>query len=121
MEYYRGKLLANIACFAVDKKAHWFSNTLSTDSLGAEAWAAQFHVWRMDWTSEFIALYCDELLLNKVPLDSLVNRDGTGFNPFRQPHYMLINLAIGGDNGGDPSGTKFPQRLEVNYVRVYEW
>jgi len=121
MEYYRGKLLANIACLGVDKKAHWFSNTLSTDSLGAEAWAARFHVWRMDWTSEFIALFCDDQLLNKVSLDSLVNRDGTGLNPFRQPHYMLINLAIGGDNGGDPSGTKFPQRLEVDYVRVYEW
>jgi len=121
MEYYRGKLLANIACLGTDKKAHWFSNTFSTDSLGAAAWAAQFHVWRMDWTSEFIALFCDEQLLNKVSLDSLVNRDGSGFNPFRQPHYMLINLAIGGDNGGDPSGTSFPQRLEVDYVRVYEW
>ncbi len=120
MEYYRGKLLANIACLGADKKAYWFSNTFSTDSLGAAAWAAKFHVWRMDWTSEFIALYCDEQLLNKVALDSLINRDGTGFNPFRQPHYMLINLAIGGDNGGDPSGTSFPQRLEVDYVRVYE-
>jgi hypothetical protein len=59
-------------------------------------------------------------LLNKVPLDSLVNRDGTGFNPFLQPHYMLLNLAIGGDNGGDPSGTAFPQRLEVDYIRVYQ-
>lgn len=120
MEYYRGKLLANIACAGTDKKAHWYSNTISTDSLGAAAWAAQFHVWRMDWTKEYIALYCDDQLLNKVALDSLVNRDGSGFNPFRQPHYMLINLAIGGDNGGDPSGTAFPQRLEVDYVRVYQ-
>ena len=121
MEYYRGKLLANIACLGADNKAYWFSNTFSTDSLGAAAWAAQFHVWRMDWTSEFIALFCDDQLLNKVSLDSLINRDGTGVNPFRQPHYMLINLAIGGDNGGEPNGAGFPQRLEVDYVRVYEW
>ena len=119
MEYYRGKLLANIAGLGTDKKAFWFSNTFSTDSLGTSEWAAQFHIWRMDWTKEYIALFCDEQLLNKVPLDSLENRDGSGFNPFRQPHYMLVNLAIGGDNGGDPSGTAFPQRLEVDYIRVY--
>lgn len=120
MEYYRGKLLANIACMDTDKKALWFSNRFSTDSLGAATWSEEFHVWRMDWTKEYIALFCDEQLLNKVPLDSLVNRDGSGFNPFRQPHYMLVNLAIGGDNGGDPSGTAFPQRLEVDYIRVYQ-
>jgi len=120
MEYYRGKLLANIACKGADKHAYWFSNTFSTDSLGADDWSRQFHVWRMDWIRESIALYCDDHLLNKVRLDSLTNGDGSGFNPFHQPHYMLINLAIGGDNGGDPSGTGFPQRLEVDYVRVYK-
>jgi photosystem II CP47 chlorophyll apoprotein len=43
-----------------------------------------------------------------------------GFNPFNQPHYMLLDLAIGGDNGGDPSTTEFPNRFEVDYVRVYQ-
>jgi beta-glucanase (GH16 family) len=120
MEYYRGKLLANIACLGDNKKAHWFSNVFSFDSLGGSAWADRFHTWRMDWTPDFIALFCDDQLLNKVALDSLVNKDGSGFNPFRQPHYMLLNLAIGGDNGGDPSATIFPQRMEVDYVRVYK-
>jgi beta-glucanase (GH16 family) len=120
MEYYHGKLLANIASLGTDKKAQWFSHTFNTDSLGGNSWASRFHVWRMDWTEEFIALYMDNQLLNKVMLDSLVNKDGTGFNPFKQPHYMLLNLALGGMNGGDPSGTSFPQKFEVDYVRVYQ-
>jgi beta-glucanase (GH16 family) len=120
MEYYRGKLLANIACLAADKKAQWFSTEHSTDSLGGKKWASVFHVWRMDWTADFIALYVDDGLLNKVPLDSLVNKDGSGTNPFKQPHYMLLNLAIGGQNGGDPSHTIFPQKFEIDYVRVYQ-
>ena len=90
------------------------------DSLGGTAWSKQFHVWRMDWTEEFIALYCDNQLLNKVTLDQVVNKNGSGFNPFKQHHYMLINLALGGMNGGDPSQTKFPTRMEVDYVRVYQ-
>jgi beta-glucanase (GH16 family) len=120
MEYYGGKLLANIACLGSDRRPEWFSNTFKTDSLGAMAWASRFHVWRMDWTKEFIALYMDDVLLNKVAVDILTNKDGTGFNPFRQPHYMLLNFAIGGQNGGDPSTTSFPRKFEVDYVRVFQ-
>lgn len=120
MEYYRGKLLANVACLGKDRKAEWYSNKFSTDSLGGTSWAEKFHVWRMDWTEEYIALYIDDQLLNKVNLDQLANKDDSGFNPFKQPHYMLLNLALGGQAGGDPSQTIFPQRFEVDYVRVYQ-
>ena len=120
MEYYRGKLLANIACMGYDKKTQWFSTTKPTDSLGGKKWASQFHVWRMDWTETSIGLYVDGQLLNKVSMDSLVNKDGSNFNPFKQPHYILLNLAIAGANGGDPSTTEFPKRFEIDYVRVYQ-
>lgn len=121
MEYYNKKLLANIAT-GTDKphKAKWFSNTFSTDSLGGQAWADKFHTWRMDWDENEIALYVDDVLLNKVALDKLVNGDGTNINPFKQPHYMLLNVALGGMNGGDPSHTQFPRRFVVDYVRVYQ-
>ena len=33
---------------------------------------------------------------------------------------MLLNLAIGGTQGGDPSKTPFPARFEADYVRVYQ-
>jgi beta-glucanase (GH16 family) len=120
MEYYRGKLLANIALRGENRKTEWFSNTFRTDSLGGKKWADQFHTWRMDWTEEFIALYIDDQLLNKVTMDKLVNKDGSGFHPFKQPHYMLLDLAMGGMNGGDHTGTTFPQKFEVDYVRVYQ-
>jgi beta-glucanase (GH16 family) len=120
MEYYRGKLLANIACLGNNRKAEWYSKTFPVDSMGGTIWANQFHEWRMDWTEAFIALYCDNVLLNKVDVALLNNKDGSGFNPFNQPHYMLLNLAIGGQNGGDPSQTIFPKKFEVDYVRVFQ-
>jgi beta-glucanase (GH16 family) len=120
MEYYRKKLLANIVCLGKDHQAEWFSNRFNIDSMGDKSWALKFHTWRMDWNEKFIALYVDDQLLNKVPVDSLANKDGSGFNPFRQPHYMLLNLAIGGANGGDPSQTSFPKKFEIDYVRVYQ-
>lgn len=120
MEYYRGKLLANIACLGKNRQAEWYSNSFKVDSLGGKTWANQFHVWRMDWTESFIALYCDNQLLNKTDIALLENKDGSGFNPFKQPHFMLLNLAIGGQNGGNPSETIFPQKFEIDYVRVYQ-
>lgn len=120
MEYYKRKLLANIACADANHKALWYSNTFPIDSLGGEKWASQFHIWRMDWDENAISLYLDDVLLNQVKLDQLFNRDGSKVIPFRQPHYMLLNLAIGGMNGGDPSATRFPKKFEVDYVRVYQ-
>ena len=74
----------------------------------------------MDWDERAIVLSVDGQPLNEVPLSRTVNQDGTGRNPFLEPHYMLLNLAVGGTQGGDPSATTFPGRLEVDYVRVYQ-
>lgn len=117
MEYYRDSLLANIAIGTdAPYKAYWYSKKKPVDT----AWASQFHIWRMDWNATAIALYVDDSLMLSVPLDNLVNKDGSGFNPFKQPQYMLLNLAIGGQNGGDPSQTGFAKTFEVDYVRVYQ-
>ncbi len=74
----------------------------------------------MDWDENAIALFVDDILLNRTSLDKLGNKDDTGINPFKQPHYMLLDLALGGMNGGDLTGTRFPNRFEVDYVRVYQ-
>ncbi len=81
-------------------------------------WVSKFHIWRMDWTEDYIRLYLDDELLNETKLSEVANADGS--NPFRQPHYLLLNLAIGGINGGDPSKSDFPLTYEVDYVRVYQ-
>jgi beta-glucanase (GH16 family) len=71
----------------------------------------------MDWDNDSIKLFLDEVLLNATALNKTVNPNGT--NPFHQPHYLLLNLAIGG-NGGDPSKSRFPVKYEIDYVRVYQ-
>jgi beta-glucanase (GH16 family) len=121
MEYYRRMLLANIATGTSRKYSPlWYSKKTSLDSLGGESWAAAFHVWRMDWDESGIVLSVDDRELLKQPMDSLVNRDSLRLNPFKQPMYLILNVALGGDNGGDLSATSFPRRMEVDYVRVYQ-
>lgn len=123
MEYYQvdgeATILANAAWAHESLRAAWdevkipFSQLLETDP----EWTDKFHVWKMEWDEDFIKLYLDEELLNEIDLSQTLNPDG--FNPFHQPHYILLNLAIG-SNGGDPSTTSFPKRYEVDYVRVFQ-
>jgi beta-glucanase (GH16 family) len=118
MEYYKGNILANVACGTATRwQAKWDSSTKAVSSLGT-GWANDFHVWRMDWDDQKIDLYVDDLQMNTTALSSMLNADGT--SPFKQKHYMLVNLAIGGVNGGDPAGTTFPVKYEVDWIRVFQ-
>ena len=121
MEYYRGTLLANVAWGGKGWKAKWDDARIPIANLGGSNWSKEFHIWRMDWDQDSIELYMDDKLLNSTRLSDTINQDAEGKNPFRRPHYILLNLAIGGTNGGDPSGTQFPSRFEVDYVRVYQY
>lgn len=120
MEHYPIKGVPTILANAVWGDHIWDSSytPLSHFTEKDKNWADKFHIWRMDWTEEYIRLYVDDELLNEIDVTKTINPDG--FNPFKQPHYLLINLAIGGDNGGDPSGTDFPIVYEVDYVRIYQ-
>ncbi|MBL8217199.1 MAG: glycoside hydrolase family 16 protein [Bryobacterales bacterium] len=119
MEYYKGTLLANLIWAAPGGPWRTKSFTVKKPiGLFPSEWASQFHTWRMDWDEKRIVLSVDGQVLNDADLDNAGNPDGT--NGFRQPHYLLLNLAIGGQAGGDPSGTKFPSRFEVDWVRVYQ-
>jgi beta-glucanase (GH16 family) len=118
MEYYRGMLLANVAWGgAAGSRPVWADTRTPIASFDA-GWPNAFHIWRMDWDEKTIQLFVDDRRLNEVDLGRTVNQDGTGVNPFRQPQYLLVNLAVGGTSGGDPSTTEFPARYEIDYVRV---
>ena len=123
MEYYQGQILAN-ACWGTKKqwKAKWDSSKTPMSFFKDLQWDQKFHVWRMDWDEEKIELYVDDILLNTIELNKAVNAtEQWGLkHPFKQKHYLLLNLAIGGTNGGDPINTQFPSRYEIDYVRVYQ-
>lgn len=121
MEYYRGTILANVAWRGEgSNQAVWDDVRKPLPELGGAQWAEEFHVWRMEWDERFIRLYVDDLLLNETDLRDPAGAGGAVGNPFHQPHYLILNLAVGGTNGGDPSATDFPARFEVDWVRIYQ-
>ena len=119
MEFYAGKILAN-AAWRDFSETRWWTSHKSISRFEDSAWADQFHVWRMEWDEESIKLYLDDELLNTIMLEYALNDGKAAQTPFQQPHFIIINQAIGGTNGGDPGNTDFPIRYEIDYVRVYQ-
>lgn len=128
MEYYRIKdvphILAN-AAWGTERQwnARWASKAIPfTHFTERDAnWTSKFHIWRMDWDETSIRLYLDDELLNEIPLSQTTNGSLANYtNPFKQPHYLLLNLAIGGIHGGKPDLSAFPMKYEIDYVRVYQ-
>ncbi len=119
MEFYTGGLLAN-AAWGTNQRwvAKWDSVKKPLTEFHDPHWSDKFHVWRMDWDADWIRMYVDDQLMNEVDLSKTVNPDGT--NPFHAPQTMILNLAIGGQSGGDPSKTAFPARYMIDYVRIYQ-
>ena len=77
-----------------------------------------FHVYAVEWTSERMDFFVDD-----TRYFSYVNEHtGEDAWPYDQPFYLILNVAIGGDWGGQKGidDTIFPVRMEVDYVRVYE-
>jgi beta-glucanase (GH16 family) len=121
MEFYRGLLLANVAWGSAESgRAVWAATRKPLTTFADPDWSSKFHVWRMDWDEHWIRLYVDDALLNEVDLTRTINDDGTGVNPFHAPQQIILNLAIGGTSGGDPSHTDFPAKFEIDYVRIFQ-
>jgi len=124
MEFYRYKgdpvVLANVAWSGKGRHNPIWDNyrkPLSELLAKDKKWTQKYHVWRMAWTPTEIKLYLDDMLLNSTMLSKTINADGS--NPFTEPMYFLLNLALG-SNGGTPDPTKSSFLYEVDYVRVYQ-
>ena len=77
----------------------------------------EFHVFAIEWEPQAIRFYVDgDLYATKAPGDLPA---GTRW-VFDRPFFILLNLAVGGNLPGSPDrSTIFPERMLVDYVRVY--
>ena len=120
LEYYSGRIYANFCWAGPGGRDVWNTGSHSIGRFDPRGWKDRFHVWVMEWDEESIRIWMDGILLNTQPMKDVKNLNGEPVNPFLAPQAMRLNLAIGGRQGGDPSRTTFPQRYEVDYVRIYQ-
>ncbi len=78
-----------------------------------------FHVFAIKWAKGKIRWYVDgESYSAKSNWNSSV---GDFPSPFDKPFFLLLNMAVGGNWPGSPNdSTEFPQKMYVDWVRVYQ-
>jgi beta-glucanase (GH16 family) len=132
-------LLANW-CWKANGGDDWYSewNTeeksldtwASAHSTTAGEWLSRFHVWELFWDETTMEISIDGEVVNTQasdisnPATTPTSEDPSDFieHPFLEDQYLLLNLAIGGANGGTPDGQTdwSKMRYEIDYVRYYK-
>jgi beta-glucanase (GH16 family) len=88
------------------------------DSIEVDKPHERFYVYAVQWYPTHMDFFVDDRKYFTF------RNEGTGEAawPFDQPHFLILNLAIGGGWGGQQGidTDAFPQRYEIDYVRVYQ-
>lgn len=99
------------------KLNNWSLGTQKTNKSIIDGVSTDFHVYKMEWSKDYIQFFVDGKLYYTSPNEG----KGSDYYPFNAPQFLLLNLAIGGNLGGPTiNDAIFPCRMEVDYVRVYQ-
>ena len=82
------------------------STTYIQDSSG------EFHIYSLIWTENVIKILLDDVVF--------FERENTQEIPYDNHHYLLLNIAMGGNLGGTIPSDFNNATMEIDYVRVYE-
>jgi len=106
---------ANIHTKAYNHVIH----TNKGNKIGLKAPDEDFHIYALEWFADSMNFFVDD----QKYFSFLNEKTGNDAWPFDKPHYLILNLAIGGDWGGQQGidYSIFPQEMVVDYVRYYEW
>lgn len=76
----------------------------------------KFHVFSLVWDSTKI-----EWLVDDQKYFTGTKEQVNGNYPFDKPFFFILNVAVGGNWPGNPdANTTFPQRMIVDYIRVFQ-
>ncbi len=92
--------------------------TQRNNKMTLETNRTQFHTYAIEWTDKQIDAFVDDSLYFTYQKES----DDPMVWPFNKNFHLLLNVAVGGDWGGQQgvNDSIFPVAMEVDYVRVYK-
>lgn len=74
-----------------------------------------YHVFSIIWTKDRITWLLDGKQYH------MMNITPDTMDEFRTPHFLILNLAVGGNWPGSPdASTVFPQEMLIDYVRIFQ-
>jgi beta-glucanase (GH16 family) len=76
-----------------------------------------FHTYSLEWDNTEVRFFFDTV---KYVTYKASEMPASQWAQFQKPHYLLMNLALGGDSGGVIDSTMFPFVYMIDYVRYYK-
>ena len=96
---------------------HWHNERHVSSGNKIPCTVAQFHDYAVEWDKDSIRWFLDGQRFHGVCIKDSINST----SEFHKPHYIILNLAIGGNWPKNPDETtQFPDTVFVDYVRVYQ-
>ena len=84
-------------------------------TLSSGTFSDEFHVFTIKWDSQKIRWFLDDVQFHVIDVT------GPELTEFHQKFYFIFNIAVGGNLPGPPDvTTNFPQKMIVDYVRVFQ-
>ena len=99
---------------------HWNENGShaqfgNSKTLPSGKFADEFHVFSIVWNQNSITWFLDNVPYNTVDITP------ANMSAFQEKFFLIFNMAVGGNWPGNPDGTTiFPQKMYVDYVRVFQ-
>ncbi len=94
----------------------WSFNKGGPYNLTGEKFSDEYHVFSIVWEPNRIEFLVDDNRYYIITKD-IVNGD----YPFNNDFFFIFNIAVGGEWPGYPdASTQFPQRMFVDYIRVFQ-
>jgi beta-glucanase (GH16 family) len=96
---------------------HWHNGKHISSGTSIPCEVSKFHNYSVEWDKDSIRWFLDGARYHGVFIKDSINST----EEFHRPHYIILNLAIGGDWPKNPDETTlFPDTVFVDYVRVYQ-
>jgi len=81
-----------------------------------ETFSDDFHTFSVQWDADEIAWLVDDVRFHVMSLD-----DSDNLAAFQEKFFIILNVAVGGNWPGAPDdSTQFPQRMEIDFLRLYQ-
>jgi beta-glucanase (GH16 family) len=100
------------------KKFNHVIGTQKTNKIKVDDCSENFHVYTVEWNKDSVKVAVDGNFYFSF------GNDKTGYEawPFDNKMHLLLNIAVGGNWGGQKGvdETIWPQKMEIDYVRVYQ-
>jgi len=98
---------------------HWNNNghayTGGSYTLQSGTFADEYHVFTIIWDENSIRWFVNDIIFFEIDISP------AHMTEFHQEFFFVFNVAVGGNWPGNPNNTTvFPQKMKVDYIRVFQ-